>query len=82
MYHAQWMYHETLAPKGRLIRNEAEEALLVEDGWFDTPAKFGTVTTETAPDEEHQSMALTTEADYPLPVGTVIPTLPGRRRRT
>lgn len=40
MYHHQWLYHETLAPAGRIVKSEQEEAALGE-GWVDTPAKFG-----------------------------------------
>ena len=81
MYQPQWMYHETLAPQGRLIRSQAEEALLAEDGWFDTPAKFGCnppAPTEPSLDE----LLAADEAVSPAapPTAPIPPPFPRRKR--
>jgi len=36
-----FVYHETEAPKGKQVYSEDAAELLEQDGWVDTPAKFG-----------------------------------------
>ena len=80
MYSKQWMYHETLAPNGRLISSEKEEAELVEDGWCDTPAKFGKVAPVVAQHPALDYAPIEEQGMFPPDPPPVVPKLPGRRR--
>lgn len=36
----KYLYHQKLAPQGRVFQSPAETAGLARKGWVDTPAKF------------------------------------------
>ena len=36
----KWLYHQTLAPNGKIFQSVAETQGLDEQGWVDSPAKF------------------------------------------
>ncbi len=36
----KYLYHQTLAPEGRVFKNPNETKGLARRGWVDTPAKF------------------------------------------
>ncbi len=87
MYHDKWLYHETLAPNGRMFTSDRQEADAGE-GWVDTPAKFSTHPTEIArlaaidaphpPTEDEASDLVRPDVDTPVAPAPAKP--PARRR--